>query len=979
MVRLLWSVLLSTVLIVGWCSVLFAQTPFPPAPRFTFDAGLDGWLMQCDSEEWSPQGGVENSGYPTAFARNVAFGCLGKRAPARMGKEFPGTALVSYLDGVLYFASQHPGPLSVQFSSSSNRANSFSVALSPVETRADGWYQYAAPLDSATFPLGNYDPLSTTLSALSFLAITEGFNVGSSYRYRLAIDEVFFSRPVLGIEKKNVEKLLDKSSLSYVTNDIRKLAGPAPDVDSIAADGISRLLLRQKFDGPGSWELRVNNFQSRDASGALARPDQSFTNGATILQSVRQLPNSNDYYGTFIYRAPRDFVRSGQSGDLQQPSRMIEVRSRFTPLGSSTPTEETFQIEIVRPPVVFAHGLWSSKGAWSGGLGAIANNSDDRFVAYSWDYSGSAAASFATNAPGVGPAIQAALQKARANGTVATQVDWVGHSMGGVLPRVYFQGAQAGIGGGWRRKENFEEGDIRKLITLNSPHAGAPTADLLLDIVDAVPLAGDLLGAIGRPVGGAIRDLTVESFALQSMGVTEISSHLLAGTGGRAVVRQAGNVTRRIVSRVGGVWGKVLGVASWFASFSYNEFLFRGEDHDIVVAKDSQTAGLSGSPVTLRGGFNSIHTRVTSANTFYRDTVVDLLNEPLTSGSRFTPSLPRTRRSSFETPVSPPSFHPMSTLIAFTSPAPGTVVAPGSQVTVRVDPVSGYAPVGVDFFTSEEDALVLTVPFETTVTIPDDVVGDFNVLAFAADAADVRAVAQPLTLSVIPASQLQTMSVDEDEVTFTAPLLERAVVVRGEYADGSQRVISAASAGTSYVSRDPSVVSVSSEGLLRAEGPGVTTVLVSNTFAPPFSAASVRVVVGYPEVVGFGSGTAGTGGRTPYLVAVGGSPQQGNAQFALSAEAVVGGAPGVLIVCGEPEEHELFGVKLWCDPAAAELLPLSADGAPGAPGGGQASFPLPIPTNTQLSGARLVFQALFADSAGPQGLSATPGLLVTID
>ena len=92
-------------------------------------------------------------------------------------------------------------------------------------------------------------------------------------------------------------------------------------------------------------------------------------------------------------------------------------------------------------------------------------------------------AAMSENMPAVKRAIEDALAILRVQGIrkrssyyrfAATQVDWIGHSMGGVLPRYYHRWMESAEA--WRRATNFGTGDIHKLVVLNSPQSGSPLA-----------------------------------------------------------------------------------------------------------------------------------------------------------------------------------------------------------------------------------------------------------------------------------------------------------------------------------------------------------------------------------------------------------------------------------------------------------------------------------------------------------------------
>jgi hypothetical protein len=122
-------------------------------------------------------------------------------------------------------------------------------------------------------------------------------------------------------------------------------------------------------------------------------------------------------------------------------------------------------------------------------------------------------------------------------GVAVTQVDVIGHSLGGVLPRVY---ASPQYNPDYKRAENFMQGDINRLITLGSTHFGSHLGELqlfldgvsLFDIGPLDWLAVESVNVITQWVGGASASHAVmdqlpplAGTALGLIGRTEIPSH----------------------------------------------------------------------------------------------------------------------------------------------------------------------------------------------------------------------------------------------------------------------------------------------------------------------------------------------------------------------------------------------------------------------------------------------------------------------
>jgi triacylglycerol esterase/lipase EstA (alpha/beta hydrolase family) len=103
-------------------------------------------------------------------------------------------------------------------------------------------------------------------------------------------------------------------------------------------------------------------------------------------------------------------------------------------------------------------------------LGLGIQKRDPRFLVYAHDYFESRADGFLNNVDKPPAAIASALQPLRAAGVAASQVDFIGHSMGGLLARLYVNGytdLDVAVMN-YRRDDHLWAGDIHKLITLDT-------------------------------------------------------------------------------------------------------------------------------------------------------------------------------------------------------------------------------------------------------------------------------------------------------------------------------------------------------------------------------------------------------------------------------------------------------------------------------------------------------------------------------
>ena len=154
-------------------------------------------------------------------------------------------------------------------------------------------------------------------------------------------------------------------------------------------------------------------------------------------------------------------------------------------------------IEIVRPPVVFIHGLGSNRSCWYNAEKYLTETGyyKKRFN-YRLDYRETNASTFMSNVGVVSDGIYKARERAATLGYVATKCDLIGHSMGGILARLFVE-------------RSGRTANINRIITVNTPHSGSE----LGDIVTAHSLVLKALAKwkYGKDDIDAVEDLGVES------------------------------------------------------------------------------------------------------------------------------------------------------------------------------------------------------------------------------------------------------------------------------------------------------------------------------------------------------------------------------------------------------------------------------------------------------------------------------------
>ena len=359
------------------------------------------------------------------------------------------------------------------------------------------------------------------------------------------------------------------------------LAQHAATVRGVAADGVARVVVRVRVSDPGTVELTLV-----DAAGIPLAPAEE----AGLLTQLGGAMGSNSLFvptvevpeeGSMafaVYQAPSDFVRAG-SGDANARGRDISLRVRFTPQTGGAPQEAMTPITIARPPVVLVHGLWGFRGSWNRFFPLL---SAPIFTVFLADYESSNAHGLDFNRPIVAAQLKRAVAEFKtAEQVAAVQADVVAHSMGGLVVRMLPLLEQA-----FFRDDNFQLGDVHKLINIGTPHFGSPLARFLR----RSPCVSDFLTDNGRPTNqGAIEDLVPNSQALNQINGTSspLELHQIVGLAGEQNKRDSENSTVLFLL------GRIICRHDFrrIPSGTFFDTVLQTPEHDLIVPASSQRGG----------------------------------------------------------------------------------------------------------------------------------------------------------------------------------------------------------------------------------------------------------------------------------------------------------------------------------------------------------------------------------------------------
>ncbi len=208
--------------------------------------------------------------------------------------------------------------------------------------------------------------------------------------------------------------------------------GGAPS-SIIAADGQSRLLLRIKANKPAIVTLSIGSGNISD--GTLCKLSNAFNGCESRTSVVIQVnkPTFDGYIGFAVYRSPRDFYPDDSITTLTRPISINAIAGE---------KEWKVTLDLRRPPIILSHGLWSSPDAlhdfrillWEQFSDTEGKNIDEYIYINNAEPVNSNHFDVGTRWTRL--SIENYLRSLRSKGITVTQVDYVGHSMGGIWGRL---------------------------------------------------------------------------------------------------------------------------------------------------------------------------------------------------------------------------------------------------------------------------------------------------------------------------------------------------------------------------------------------------------------------------------------------------------------------------------------------------------------------------------------------------------------
>jgi pimeloyl-ACP methyl ester carboxylesterase len=677
--------------------------------------------------------------------------------------------------------------------------------------------------------LTNWIPVST--------AVVPGSTVTLTFDIADVGDGIYDSMVLISALALSDVEVLDPLPTLVVdgemSTNINALATRGRPVRGLVADGVARVLLRAVPPVEAtSVRFAIAGGSSMDGSLASIGGDMRVTELTVPVVSTAAGPRA---YA--VYVAPSNYATATSIGTSE---RSVTLRATIL-AGGNTVGQSDVPIALVRPAVLFVHGLWGEGGkdgtTWKGQELLSDVRFKDRVLVV--DYKATNAHSFATNSVLYKAWIDTALEMLRQDRLAAVQVDVVAHSMGGVLARSYASTSTSADGrSGYRRSANYNEGDFNRIITVNSPHSGSPFANVLVALGSSWvgPVAKPALAGLLGPIDlGAVADLREEGCPIDTIPLTAVPGHAMTGTGGSDLL-DAVEVVGTLADLASHLpqpplTAAILKAAAFFADVAglAELVVFGNRRHDAIVPLDSEEGGLPASARSPFSGISSLHWEATTAPA-YSDRLLALLNSnpdagpyapfPASGGKKVAACAPLDAAWFAADLAAAPEGLTLSII------GPSTVTG-GTSVQVTATPKAGFN-VGRVLITGPAVAMTDgTAPFSVAVTLPTEHVGVFALTASGIAADGSVVVSNQLILSVTPPATLQQIELNPTSVVIAQLKSNFTVTAVGTYSDGIPRRLSGNGA-VAFSSSNTNVVTVDSTGRLTTIGAGYATLTASN-------------------------------------------------------------------------------------------------------------------------------------------------------
>ena|GEM_PF-6376366 len=662
--------------------------------------------------------------------------------------------------------------------------------------------------------------------------------------------------------------------------------------DGITADGNTRLLLRAQLSPipPG---VNINNLEAEFSILSMNETPMDIS-----LESLSREQRGN---GTIKIKFTR--VEDGvfqATAVLVAPEYMKETNNddvRFVATVSVTGAEgehfaQTQALRICQPPVVLIHGLWGSpRESWgkrvsvpSGGV--LQQLISRGYICGSYGYPGviGPLVHMTQNNNDLHSSIVLALVSQVEEFNVAcSQVDLVVHSMGGLMARrfLYDNNWYLGYDNKYLNAFNYQNGSVRRLVTIGTPHNGSQLADIAIRRPQYIPnfdVANNQLHQEGyiaivgqihkfRPV--YIDDESIPAWERKVFPAIEDLTQY-SSLGFIPNINAAAPLPPVPMHCIAGVTNDdyiVLGLGSWYLKEKtqkhygipvndVHDAIFGGPS-DAVVAVDSAHFPVLNNALarfaTLPPSDDFIHTSLQHNNVIAAQVLKVLTSDlenftkpgpkkspgaPSVFGNLAPQALPSSEvkmkkgenMAATDSGFQLSSSHMIATtgdLVKFTLSIPssitGAIIAIGIEVYEPFDVVSEFEMTKLSDFVYELDYRVagetsgMLGAIASVFTVQNGAPEDWHVSNIAGFAV-IPKMNELSSMKIIPYKSLIMFAGDEQQAD-----------VLGAFSDGYERIINEGLMGTTYeITGDAGIASVNEDGMIKALKEGKGSLIARN-------------------------------------------------------------------------------------------------------------------------------------------------------
>ncbi len=694
------------------------------------------------------------------------------------------------------------------------------------------------------------------IGTINGLVIYEGGDVNSVYSYKvLTTSNGLSSNNITGISPDGWNDIWCSSSnglmrIHEVNKYLSTYQVPYDDINSVGNFmPISSLSIAADSS-------KIIRFEALDVNLGIASKKIRIKEDTASIETEKfgflELINNNGLTtAKYIYRSPIYFDKN--IGNKQHFLIHIQVIDTITNI-----IHEERAIRIIRPPVIMLHGLWSDLSIWTQLKQKMATEgfySYKQMLAFSYP----AGDGFKANNSFIKNAISKFKNEIRDDHNISCgKVDLVGHSMGGILSRLYLQ-------------SDFYRNDVNKLISVNTPHSGSQLANLLTKVANqaTIPLdsySKNMFGEDGlniinniriswtkfNPGNDAVRDLAVGSSQMTSNLNSSIRLSNTTKTAIHAIYTTSNPLLDWIPNSAPkkGLFKSLACMMHYSLNKrhpfnNYSSVVFNGGANDLIVSDSSQKGGLNSQYLSFIP--NQQHAGSTE-NLFVMDTIQSLLTmSPLSNRFSYNGFTPYTTSSPFK-PIKDEKFNihknqktRLASTLNITSPLPGANYFSGDSVIITVVGSTDIEDIGfiyggksVDAFSQLKDSGNIS---NFKIKIPEEADGPYPMVAVGFNDSGL-VIMDTLFLQINQNAILESIYVPNTIVTSVNDSTE--IVLFGSYSDGVVRNISYNE--NINVVTNPTICTHTGKNIIKGNSVGLDTININ--YSGKNTTAIVEVISG---------------------------------------------------------------------------------------------------------------------------------------